>query len=530
MLWDDYETRARRRRVVLTSILFCVGLWAPLVAKILGVDPFSEGLEEKRLLRSPPPTPRDMGALRTFPRDFDVYYAEHFGLRPALVRLDARVTRDAFGESSNPAVVVGREGWLFLASEGSIGLYRRLVPLTSSQLRHYRRALEERTQWLARRGIPYVLAVAPEKATVYPEHMPTRYTRLSGQTRLDQLAAALADSNVDFLDLRPALLRAKERDLVYDPTDSHWNQLGAYVAYRALLTKAAHDLPRLTPHEATPTEWSLQPGGDLARLLGLSSSYKIRSPQVDLVVPSPSPVDWSEEGYAMPSGGPHRLGRLVVPAESRGRRALVFHDSFTQLLYEFVAPHFEQVSFYWSRAEFWADTIEKASPAIVMHVVAERGLVLHPLMNPVVVRRTPGPEDIQRRRQASHPGLRGATVPRAGIRLLAGRFVFHEDDAELITMWESLEDQILTAGLHVTLADADGTPLHAQFSRLDDRRSTVARGRVWEDHQVFPLESLRAAASVVLSVYGADNTPLSIQRPGEGVLSPNLLVRPADLR
>ena len=60
--------------------------------------------------------------------------------------------------------------------------------------------------WLARRGIAYLLVVSPNKSTVYPEFMPPLYPR-HRTTRMDQLAEHLGRHVGGFplLDLRPVL-------------------------------------------------------------------------------------------------------------------------------------------------------------------------------------------------------------------------------------------------------------------------------------------------------------------------------------
>src|SRR5207237_584545 len=140
--------------------------------------------------------------------------------------------------------------------------------------------LERRRQFLAARGIAYVVTVAPDKATIYPEHLPAWMQRLPGPTPLDRATTLLhRDPALRFVDLRPLLIAAKRDRQVYYRTDSHWNYLGAIVASDALLGEVQRALgtarlPRIAPPDVPPYEDGVDRyRGDLARMLGVTTRY-----------------------------------------------------------------------------------------------------------------------------------------------------------------------------------------------------------------------------------------------------------------
>ena len=86
-------------------------------------------------------------------------------------------------------------------------------------------------------GIPYLFVVAPSKHDVYPEFMPDRLNRVRDDSRLDQLMAYIEAffpaPPVDILDLRPTLAEARKSGVrLFHKTDTHWNDRGAWAAYR----------------------------------------------------------------------------------------------------------------------------------------------------------------------------------------------------------------------------------------------------------------------------------------------------------
>ena len=84
-------------------------------------------------------------------------------------------------------MTLGQSGWLYLAGDAAVSSYRVTRPFTTGQLEDYRRILEARRDWLAERGIRYLLVIPPNKDTIYPEFMPPAYTKVNSRSRLDQL-------------------------------------------------------------------------------------------------------------------------------------------------------------------------------------------------------------------------------------------------------------------------------------------------------------------------------------------------------
>ena len=125
------------------------------------------------------------------------------------------------GVSPSPKVIFGAEGWLYYG-ESDIPYFRNVKPLsTANSFGAWQKRLEEREQWLADRGIPYLIVFAPLKSTIYPENMPRAYNRIGTESRLDQLMAHLkAHSNLRVVDLRARDLRRENPSSSFLP-DRH---------------------------------------------------------------------------------------------------------------------------------------------------------------------------------------------------------------------------------------------------------------------------------------------------------------------
>jgi alginate O-acetyltransferase complex protein AlgJ len=250
--------------------VFLCAITLPLIGMVAGLDA-KHTLEENRWLASPPEVRWSWGSLAQFPARAEAYFNDHFGFRTRLIQWLNYAKVAGLGVSPTPRVILGENGWLYYGAV-ELPYYRALTPLTEAELRSWQALLEDRRDWLAARGIKYLVVFAPNKSTIYPENMPRAYNRLDRLSRLDQLIAHLrSHTTLSVVDLRPALLEAKRREQVYYRTDTHWNNRGAYVGYAAIMESLSRWYPGLKPlpRSAFPDSHRKEPGRDLALLLNL---------------------------------------------------------------------------------------------------------------------------------------------------------------------------------------------------------------------------------------------------------------------
>lgn len=202
-------------------------------------------------------------AVKQFPGAYESYVKENFNLPQWFVQLNAMVKVYVFGVSPNDNIALGKDGFYFEGMGTSrvekeiverfdnIADYMGQAQFTEDQLLQWKMALEQRRYWLQQQGSEYVFVLAPTKAFVYPEYLPSNLRKArgqGGQTRYEQLSRYLrAYADVPFVDLLPPLLEAKARTaypLLFYKTDFHWNYYGAFFAYKAIVK----ELERLFPH------------------------------------------------------------------------------------------------------------------------------------------------------------------------------------------------------------------------------------------------------------------------------------------
>ena len=288
-----------------------------------------------------------------------------FAYRPSPVRLQAWLRLRLPGVSPLATVWRGRDGWWYYADDGAVDDATNASAFTTAELEQWRDVLQRTRDWLAARGIAYVFAIAPDKHVVYPEYLPPGLHRRPGPSRIDQLVAYLRrHSTVPVVDLQAPLAAARASGRLFHRTDSHWNDLGAAAAYRAILEALAVHTPALGtpwPPEAFRLETRDEPGWDLAEMLGLSSS--LREETLALVPVRPRLARVTEP---VPPPSRYIDGRLVTETANSSRPRVVFYrDSFGSALVPFLAEHASRMVVLWEY-DVTPATIRTERPAVVI--------------------------------------------------------------------------------------------------------------------------------------------------------------------
>lgn len=354
------------------AIAFLAIIFAPSICQVAGVDLNTDQVE-KRPLRPFPDISMNGQSLRKFPRNFERWYQDHFGLRRLMIRGYGLVMFYGLHTSPNNRTIIGRDGWLFFdalrAGDGdSVSDSRGLNPLTPFQLEYWRWMLQDLNDWYAAHGIPFLAAFVPSKELIYTNYLPNHLTRVGPDAPIDQVSAHIeAHGNFPYLDLKPVLLEGMARHRVFKKTDTHWTEYGAYCGYRAIMEKLRETLPMVQPKselEFDPIEkW--QEGGDLAGLIGLKPL--IQEKQVLMVPHVPYQADFStafEETALVTS----RVYDPDLP------RAIIMRDSFGIALIPFLAEHFSEATFSWSRHGIENNALEMPAPDAALLILGDRRL------------------------------------------------------------------------------------------------------------------------------------------------------------
>lgn len=369
--------QASRVRNVVMSVVFFGLVSAPLVAMWLGTATDTSSTEMRRMAVKP-----QWGATLDdwlqYPARFEAYFNDHFGLREKMISANNFIFAELLRTSPVPEVMMGKDDWLFVASIDTPESFHGLRPLSAAELERWQLLLEGRRDWLASHGIKYLFAVAPNKSTIYQQFLPRRFEGIGAETPLSQLMSHMAmGSTVNVVDLRGGLIAASGQEKVYYQTDSHWNHIGAHIAYQQIVRATRQWFPRETP---LPLEgFSVKPSGqklgDLARMLG--GGVAIAEKQL---MPGAGCGAFVETGLPQLSGYRlnYKYGGGIVRTQCAGKplRVIVFRDSFFTAALPYFADQYGDVIYVWDYFDQQAleEILKVFKPDLLIEERVERAL------------------------------------------------------------------------------------------------------------------------------------------------------------
>ncbi len=352
-----------RRKAIITIILFMI-----LTGSAFLIWPFVRGeLEgvntENRNLASFPAF--SFETISEYPDQIEAWMNDHLPFRAKMIGLQSLIDYYLLHTSSNSNVVIGKDGWLFLKADDSMEYYTGRKLYSEEQLRTLAGNLQIAKDAMKRQGTEFVLMVIPDRERIYPEKLPSCYGAPNPVNAFDQLTEYLRE-NTDITVVCPydSLMKAKEENpdqILYHKTDSHWNDLGAYIGvcdlFQALDIKWDKSRVTVTEVEDTP--------GDMADMLNLRGmidagwAYQLSGFQNGNTFMTAEPDFWGHYTYESPDAGNGRI--------------LVLRDSFCSAMMQFISEAFQESDLV-HHDGFCHELIEQEQPDYFVYEVVERKL------------------------------------------------------------------------------------------------------------------------------------------------------------
>jgi len=334
---------------------------------------------EKRKLAERPALDLRPGTLVTFPSRFEAYFNDHFGYRNLFIRRYNRIMKKYFAKSPVPDVLIGKNNWLFYANDSLLQDFVGSDPFSPEELEIWRLNLENKRNWLEKKGIRYLFVVAPNKQTIYPEYLPDYLQKDHRNSRLKQLLAYLnKHSDISILDLSSTLIEEKKQHRIYHQTDTHWNDCGAYTAYRAIMDRVGQWFPEVpfTQNRIVKTESIVGKGGDLAGMMHMADT--IQEERLVLKVHPTACSPKIEQDIADFWKTPDNLKKpFITKCDKAKLYAVIFRDSFFSAIVPFISEDFNQIVYLWKPYDhaIMKELIEQKKPQLVIEEMVERYLM-----------------------------------------------------------------------------------------------------------------------------------------------------------
>ncbi|WP_431133379.1 alginate O-acetyltransferase AlgX-related protein [Psychroserpens mesophilus] len=287
-------------------------------------------------------------------------YKNNFFFKPEMVDSYLKFKLDILDDVPlKNTVITGKDGWYFLGNE-----YNQLLndgfgsyPFSEFELIKIKNSLKRIIDTLTSKGVAFYIVVPPNKHRVYPEKLP--YHIKQKPTRLEVLNSYLK-KEIDFeiLDLRDTLVANKGKELLYYKTNTHWNDLGAFIAYHKTLNTLQLDLPKEDISNYTFDYKPIQ-RGDITEMINL----KLEENAIFLNKKISSEL--------IPLKTEHHHLHFKNP--NRNKKLIMHRDSFSNAWIQFFNESFGE-TIYFRNYSIRPEVIDKEKPDVVIFEIIEREL------------------------------------------------------------------------------------------------------------------------------------------------------------
>lgn len=355
---------------ILYVILFAAVCILPsILYPLLGPHLDQENYENRYAAEAPE---FSFSSIASFPGEYEEFFNDNLPFRSFLIEANAAIDLHIFHQSPLKKVIIGKDGWLFYNAAGTDG-----DPIADAaganyyseeELAQIAAGLTAARDKLLAEGRQFVLMIVPNKESIYgPLYLPEEYT-VSEITKAEHVVDYLrehTDLNVVFpKDTLLGSMESNPSQDVYLKTDTHWNNIGAYLGAADLLS--AVDIPMPAPGEL-PVDLIKRPAGDLAKMMAVKK-YMVDDDDYRIT----DYPGWGTVKEEYPIEGNYDVIHYTASGQHDGTLFMI-RDSFTVPMAPFIAAQFDE-SYILHNAMYTPELLQQADPDIVVVQVAERYL------------------------------------------------------------------------------------------------------------------------------------------------------------
>ena len=229
--------------------VFIALIFIPSIAWIFCSGIIGDDNSENRRLAEAPAF--DIVQIDKFPKQFDNYYNDHAPFRTIFRNVWTRMNYVLFSDSVNDKIIIGkrdgnnpRENWLFFNGESDFSPTKNVQGVsdyTREQIEKVTDTKKKNKNQMIKEGRKLYYFIIPNKENIYREFLPDDIKIFCNESRDERLIKELRHSNEDIIYPKSEILDAKQRGQLYSKQDTHWNDLGAFYGFKALMQKIEPD-------------------------------------------------------------------------------------------------------------------------------------------------------------------------------------------------------------------------------------------------------------------------------------------------
>lgn len=306
--------------------------------------------------------------IENYLKGFEKKFSNNFILENQLLKI-------YFLTKSNPKpnrAVEGKDGWLFVGDDfsKSIKESKNILNFNKEELILLERKIRNWNNWFSSNNIDFYVAVPPNKLSIYSEFLPVidNTTQNKKSTQFGLICDKLGVNHINMLEG----ITSNKTEPLFIKADSHWNDLGAYIGYKNLISKMKIEYPFLNiiPMDSLDKISEIVRKQDLARMLLKNVEEEIIKFQVKN--PKAKKMKKQLEIPKTYSANP-RTYELRFKSNTNYLKVLIFRDSFSNALIKYLNETFGETVFIWQN-KLDKEIIMKEKPDIVISICVERSI------------------------------------------------------------------------------------------------------------------------------------------------------------
>lgn len=331
----------------------------------IGLIPFAcmavaktETTTENRVLSEWPALIEDGSLNVNFLPEAGNYFEDHFAFRNQIVAADSLVMGKIFHQSAVDTVLVGTDGWLYYTD--SLDDYLGQNVVSDRGAYNIANNLKIVQNKMAQLGIDFAFTIAPNKNSLYDEHMPYYYRiKASDVNNRQKVIPLLEQLSVKYIDLYTPFEQSDE--VLYRAQDSHWNEKGAVLAYNTILDDLGKEHNDFSDVQVSRTKTEKGDLGVSLYSVAAETEWDYRYEYDSQFTYVTDTESWED---------------VWIQTESDGKSGslLMFRDSFGNTLSPLIAEEYGQAAFSRDTVYHLDSRIDACQPDVVIFEIVERNL------------------------------------------------------------------------------------------------------------------------------------------------------------
>jgi len=354
--------------------IFVVIISLPLVVQISGLNLDVESFEN-RAMAEYPKYPKNIKELNKWTDRFEAYINDNLPFRIFMMK-NYNTFLYYLEASANKKIILGENGWVFSNFDNVLNQYIGRSFLSKAKTKNFCDVIKRNADYFESRKIPFYFFIAPNKHTIYNEHLPSYTNKIIKQKRNFDIVRSYLKENTQVreVNIRPDLLEYKQKlPKLYYKTDTHWNGFGSFVAYLRVINAIKMHFKSLKKLSwiDTYTKEEVKNKTDLSNIMGLWNN--LEGVEINNRLKKNNRIKLERIGAKQKF--PAKETHIIETKNKSGLVLLLLRDSFSTAMIPYYEHSFSKIiATHHNYGDWDTSLLLREKPDLVIFEVVERYL------------------------------------------------------------------------------------------------------------------------------------------------------------